>query len=114
MWKVIKHAMKIGFLFCLIFSIIQGYKIYKYFEIYPETEYIWHSYKNVPQEATIKIQMINSCKSFVWLGLMFYILFEICLFMQDRDKHWITYYNNKFKISDKFKKISDKLEDEQI
>jgi hypothetical protein len=108
-----KNLMRVGFFLCIIFASIQGYKIYKYFELYPTTEYRWSAYVEPPDEFVVKAQMMNTAKSIVWVGLLFFVLFEVFSYYEKPDKHWVSYFNKKYRIKEKIEQMGDKFEQDE-
>ena len=111
-WGIAKQAMKMGMFFSAAFAAVQGYKIWVYFQKFPEVYFEYKLGYSLPQEALIKIQMIQTGKSMVLLGLFFYILFEICSYLENKEKHWLWKLNNRFKLTNKLEKLGGKLKDD--
>jgi len=119
-WKVIKNMMKIGMFFCVVFAMLKGWDYYLYQKENPETEYVMQELgidnngqftqgKDFPEEYYIKVNMLNTIRSIVYLGLFFFVLFEICSFLEKPEEHWITQLKP---IAKKVEKWSKKIEED--
>lgn len=76
-------------LFITVLIVISAVKLYQYYQIYPQKEFIVNKYNPLPDEALIKIEMINNVRHlFAWdlALLVIYLYFD---YMADPKNYWL-------------------------
>ncbi len=92
----------------LIVASYKAYNLYEYNKLYPQKEYTWSSFEGPPKEFTIKNDMMKSIKNTIQLGILIAIIWEVLLYFNNPEGHFITYLNKKLKpIMDKLNKLED-------
>ena len=94
-FKFLKNCMRFCFLIFLIITCINAYQLYKYYETYPQTKFIFNSYEKPSIEYTTKISLMQTTRDLIYYCLLFYVLFEVFCFLEKPKKHWMYFLNEK-------------------
>lgn len=95
----------------LILASYKAYGLYQYNKLHPQKEYSWQSFELPPEEFVIKNDMMKSTKNVVLLGMLVAIIWEVLLYFDDPEKHFITGVWEKVKPI--MKKVGDNIEDDE-
>ena len=86
----------------IVMSVIHGAMLYKYFEVYPQKEYVIDRYNpELPDEALTKIRMMNTLRLDLGIGLFLLVLFFYCDYKASPEDHLLkglVEFIKKFKI----------------
>ena len=94
----------------LIVASLRAYNLYSYNKVHPQDRYEWSSLGSPPEEFIIKQEMMKATRNMILIGILFAIIWEVLLYFDDPDKHFVTYVSKK--VGPKLKKLTDKLEDD--
>lgn len=93
------------FFISVIISCILSYKVYDFYQKYPNTHFNWLKYESPPQEFLMKAHLISDAKNFIMISLLIYFVFEIFAFLYKPEdhffKHLVDFFNKKMKEIDK-------------
>ncbi len=81
----------------LIVAAYSAYNLYQYNRLHPNNKYEWNEWEGPPEEYIIKTKMMRDSKNIIILGVVLAIIWEVLLYVDDPEKHFITYWNNKLK-----------------
>lgn len=85
---------KIIWLFMLVvvvLSVMQGARLYKYCQMHPQKEYTIDKHNpELPEEALIKIKLMNTLKLILGIGVLLIALYFYCEYKASPEDHWIT------------------------
>ena len=90
----------------LIVAGLRAYNLYQYNRLHPQSKYEWASYELPPEEFIIKSELMKATKNTMLLGILIAIKWEVLLFFNDPEKHFVTYLYRKVK------PLLEKMEDE--
>ncbi len=90
----------------LIVACLRAYNLYDYNKEHPQERYEWSSWGTPPEEFVIKNTMMKAVRVTVLWGILIAIIWEVLLYFDDPDKHFITWLYNKVK------PLLDKIEDD--
>ena len=91
----------------LIVACLRAYNLYQYNKVHPQKEYSWVSWEGPPEEFIIKNEMMKSIKTMFLLGVLIAMIWEVLLYFDDPEKHFVTYWYRKLK------PLLDKVEDDE-
>jgi len=73
----------------IVLNVIEAVKLYQYYQMHPQKEFIVNRYSPLPEEALIKIELINNVRHLLAFGLALLAIFFYCDYMVDPDNHWL-------------------------
>ena len=73
----------------IVLSVIEAVKLYQYYQIHPQKEFTVNRYSPLPEEALIKIELINNVRHLLAFGLALLAIFFYCDYKADPDNHWL-------------------------
>jgi amino acid transporter len=74
----------------IVLSIISAVKLYQYYQIHPQKEFIINRYNSLPDEALTKIELINNVRYLLAVGLALLAMFFYCDYKAEPDNYWLT------------------------
>ena len=90
----------------LIVAMFKAWDLYQYNKLHPQQEYSWSSMEAPPEEVIIKSNLMKSTKNMILLGILLAIIWEVLLYFNDPEVHFIT------PIIKKIKPMIEKIEDD--
>ena len=92
-----KGLLKLGMLLVLIVAVMSFFNLYNYQAEHPEVEYQAAVYSELPQEAQVKMKMINEVRTYLLWGVALAVAFMVLEYYQDPKDHWATTLMKKFR-----------------
>ena len=95
----------------LIVACLRAYNLYQYNKVHPQDIYEWNQLEGPPEEFIIKREMMKATKNMILIGILVAIIWEVLLYFDHPDKHFITYCYRKARPP--IKKIWDNMQDDE-
>jgi len=75
----------------VVLSVMHGAMLYKYCQMHPQKEYNIDKHNpELPEEALIKIKLINTLRLILGMGVLLIIVYFYCEYKASPEDHWIT------------------------
>jgi len=78
-------------LIVVVLSVMHGAMLYKYCQMHPQKEYTISKYNpELPEEALIKIKLMNTLRLILGMGVLLIALYFYCEYKASPEDHWIN------------------------
>jgi len=93
---------KVGLFITLIFVLVQGVKLVKLMNEYPDTRYEYSRYEEPPAELQLKLQQTEKTRNIIFTFLGLYIIFEVFSYLENPEDHFCRNAVKKFQQMTKY------------